>query len=442
MLPRQTRTCLVLLLTGLWLGVSPVPPVTASDADHAIALAQRKIQRRAQHPAAYYQLGDAYMQKARETGDPSYLARAEEALRRSLSLAPQQGNVVRHLAYVFSARHAFKEAAAEALKAIELAPTDGQAYGVLGDAYLELGQYAQAEQAYQKMSERTQELSSYSRLAGFKTLQGDPPGAIADLERAILLGQVRGEARESLAWAQWQLGSEYWAIGRLAEAETWFQQALTTYPAYYRATASLAQVRAAQRRYDEAIALYQRALAVIPLPEYAAALGDVYAHLGQHDEAQKQYALVEYIGLLNSVNHSLYNRELATFYVDHDRQLDAALALAQKELESRRDIYAYDLLAWTLYKHGRFEEARTAITTALRLGTRDAKLFFHAGMIYHQLGERAPARDYLQRALDTNPHFHLLHTKVAVDTLSATRAFEEHVTPHTSPIPPSLTSTP
>jgi tetratricopeptide (TPR) repeat protein len=83
----------------------------------------------------------------------------------------------------------------------------------------------------------------------------------------------------------------------------------------------------------------------------------------------------------------------------------------------RQDIYAYDVLAWALLKNGRPEQARAAIEQALRLGTRDAKLFFHAGMIYARLGERDKARQFLRRALATNPHFHVLHSEVAERTL-------------------------
>ena len=68
---------------------------------------------------------------------------------------------------------------------------------------------------------------------------------------------------------------------------------------------------------------------MIPLPETAAALGDVFAALGRREEAARQYALVEYIGRLDRVNKVLYNRELAYFYVDHDVKLDEALTLAR-----------------------------------------------------------------------------------------------------------------
>lgn len=126
---------------------------------------------------------------------------------------------------------------------------------------------------------------------------------------------------------------------------------------------------------------------------------------------------MEYIGRLNSLNKVLYNRDLAYFYADHDMNVAAALELAEREIEARQDIYAHDLLAWALYKNDRARDAVEPMTAALKLGTKDAKLFFHAGMIYHRLGEREKAKEHLRRALSTNPHFHLLQADVAARAL-------------------------
>jgi tetratricopeptide (TPR) repeat protein len=158
-------------------------------------------------------------------------------------------------------------------------------------------------------------------------------------------------------------------------------------------------------------------MAVVPLPDYAAALGDLYTKIGRPEEAKKQYDLVEYIGSLSTLNKILYNRELAYFYADHDVKLKEALELARREFEIRQDIYAYHVLAWALYKNGNPQEARAAMQEALKLGTRDARLFFHAGMIAAALGEGEEARVHLRRALETNPHFHLFHANLARETL-------------------------
>ena len=95
-------------------------------------------------------------------------------------------------------------------------------------------------------------------------------------------------------------------------------------------------------------------------------------------------------------------------------KLDDALALARSELGNpTRHLRIRHCSAWALYKAGKPEEAVAPMTEALRLGTKDAKLFFHAGMIYRSLGQADRAREFLARALSTNPRFHLLHAPMA-----------------------------
>jgi tetratricopeptide (TPR) repeat protein len=405
---------LALCLFGFWPEVLLAQRTTT---DNEIMYYERLLKRNPRNARAYFGLGDALIRKARESGDPAYFNRAEEVLKRSLEISPRNAGVERHLAYVFYSRHEFGQAAIHANKAIEMDATDANAYGILGDALLEVGKYDKAEEAYQKMMQLEQNLYSYGRMAGLKSIHGDNRGAIADLEQAIQSGKTAGNPRESVAWAEWQLGSDRFALGNLKDAEAYYLRALQTYPNYYRALAGMAQVRTAQKRYHEAIDLYQKAIGILPMPEYAAALGDLHAKTGRPELARQQYELVEYIGYLNTLNKVLYNRELAYFYADHDIKLKEGLEFARRELEYRRDIYAYDLLAWSLYKNGKPEEAVNPISEALKLGTKDAKLFFHAGMIYQRLGEREKAKQYLRRAIATNPHFHILYADAAAQTL-------------------------
>jgi tetratricopeptide (TPR) repeat protein len=227
---------------------------------------------------------------------------------------------------------------------------------------------------------------------------------------------------EPLAWTRTQLGHLLIATRDLPGAVAAYRDALAALPGYHPALAGSAAVHAARGKLQEAAALYHKALDVVPLPEYATALGDVYTRLGRTADANKQYALVEYIGKLGAINQTVYNRELALFYADHDRNLPQALELARKELEARRDIYTYDVLAWALYKNGQAREAQAAMNEALKLGTQDARLFFHAGMIHRALGEHDAARTALARALALNPRFHVLHAGVAASALAELRA--------------------
>ena len=389
------------------------------ETDRTIARYEQRLRQRPADAWTHYRLGDAYVQKFRTTADPIWLELAERALRRSIALAPDQASARRHLAYVLYTRHEFDDAAREATRAVAIDPHDSGAWGVLGDARLEVGRYVEAETAYRHMLETADDLYAHARSAALSSLRGDVPGAIAGLERGLSGGRAEGRPAEALAWVEWQLGQEHWSRGRLDAAEAAYGEALKTFPGYHRALAGLAQVRMAGGRDAEAITLLEQAIAVIPQLDYVAALGDVYAALGRKAATNQQYALAEHIGRLSALNRVLYNRELAWFYLDHDRRLADALGLARRELEIRRDVYAYDLLAWALYKTGDPGAARGAMAEALRLGTCDARLFYHAGMIERALGDRSAAARYLRLALATNPHFHRRHAVEAQQVLDA-----------------------
>jgi tetratricopeptide (TPR) repeat protein len=310
---------------------------------------------------------------------------------------------LRTLAWVQTGKHEFREALETATRLQAQRPNDPLIYGLLGDAAIELGEYARAEEALQKMLDLHPGLASYSRAAYLLELYGKSDEAVQFMERAVKAGSPYDP--EPLAWCLVQLGHLHFNQGHIGKAETAYHNALAIFPHYYHALAALGRVRGAQQRYTEAIEYYRQAVAIVPAPDLVAALGDVLTLAGKTDEAEKQYALVEYIEHVNETNQVAYNCQLALFYADHERNLDEAVLLAETEIQRRQDIYSYDALAWVYYKKGRLTDAQNMMTRALRLGTQDALLFFHAGMIAQGLGENAEAKDYLRRALDMNPYF-------------------------------------
>ena len=134
------------------------------------------------------------------------------------------------------------------------------------------------------------DLSSYARVSYARELYGDVEGAMQAMGQAA---QAGGPAPENAGWAHVQLGTLYFNSGRLDQAEHEYDAALAVYPGYFHAQAGLAAVRAAQGRTAEAVTLYKAAVAVVPLPQYVQALGDLYAATGNAKDAQAQYDLVE-----------------------------------------------------------------------------------------------------------------------------------------------------
>ena len=365
---------------------------------------------------SYSQLGLAYLQKARETGDPSYYQKVEEALNKTLEHQGDDYVTVSAMGALGLARHQFHSALEWGERARQLDPDRTYAYGVIADAQIELGQYAEAIETLQTMVDLRPDMSSYSRISYIRELHGDTHGALKMMQAAVDGGVPN---LESTAWTRTQLGNLYFNTGNLEQAELEYAQTLNDRPGYIYALAGLGRVRAAQGKTGEAIELLTEATNVIPLPDFVITLGDLYQANGQTDAAQRQYSLVGAIEQLYRSNGVDMDMEIALFNADQDRDLAANAERAREAYANRPSIHAADVLAWALYKAGKYEEAKSYSQEALRLGTKDALKLFHAGMIAYRLGENVQAQEYLKQALTINPHFSVLYSDEAQTTLKS-----------------------
>ncbi|HVF98305.1 MAG TPA: tetratricopeptide repeat protein [Chloroflexia bacterium] len=378
--------------------------------DRVISDMQARIKSEPGDYKAHASLGVAYQQKARETNDPAYYTEAEKSFKQALQLKPDDYNSLAGMGALELSRHNFTSALDWANRAQAVIPDKAYAYGVAGDAHIELGNYDEAVAAFQKMVDLRPDLSSYARVSYARELHGDVDGAIQAMQQAIAAG---GPAAEHTAWCRVQLGHLFFNSNRLDDAEKAYADAVAGYPGYTHAQAGLAQVRWAQGRTGEAIDLYKQANASVPLPQYIAALGDIYASTGHKPAATEQYELVRYIYDLQRKGGVVVDVEQAAFYADHDMHLDEALTLAQRGAQDRNDVNTLDTLAWALYKNGRYEEALSTQRKAMRLGTRSAAFYYHLGMIQDALGKTGEARISIEIATAINPNFSPIYSPQA-----------------------------
>jgi tetratricopeptide (TPR) repeat protein len=380
-----------------------IPPV-----EDVIKFFQERLKANPQDAVSYTLLAGQYVRQARETGDVTSYQKAESALQESLQLFPSYGPAQALLASVYYAQHNFIPALELAQQVYEKDPRITDALVTIGDAQMALGNYPEAETAYQELEEQNATPPVLARLAAFEELKGNPEEALDLMRRAARDALQSGGTKESVAWYILRVGDINFNLGKYKEAGRYYEAALRVFDDYALAFAGLGKSRAAQGNYEDAIAYYQQAINRVPQPEYLAALGDLYTLTNQPEQAQIQYETVEYIGKLAEINQQVYNRQLANFYSDHDLHLKEALQLALGELKSRKDIYGYDAAAWALYKNGNFEEAQMLMKHAMALGTQDARLYYHAGMIEYALGNDQAARSLLEKAQAINPHFSIL----------------------------------
>ena len=188
-------------------------------------------------------LGQAYLQRARESGDPAYYTKAEILFERALKRQPRSVEAMLGKASLLMARHDFHEARDLARKVIQIDPDVVATYGILTDALVELGDYDEAIRTLEIMVRRKPNLSSYSRVSYVRELMGDMPGAIQAMKMAVDSGAPNAE---NTAWCMVQLGNLYLDEGQLNEAEAQFQRALIRFPDYAHAFAALARVAVAR----------------------------------------------------------------------------------------------------------------------------------------------------------------------------------------------------
>jgi tetratricopeptide (TPR) repeat protein len=398
----------------------PAPAPLELGAAQTIEQLQERIRRNPDDPGAYAKLGLALIQRVRETADPTLYARAEQAFAEALRRDPQSLDALAGQGSLALSRHTFADALRYGEQAREINPYRAEIYGIIGDAQIELGQYEAALDTIQKMVDTRPALNSYSRASYLRELQGDTAGAIDIMRRAVGAG-VPGS--ENMLWAQVQLGHLYFNSGDLERAEQAYSEALQLRPDYLYAFAGIARIDAARGNYKQAIAQYRRIVKTLPLPEFVIALGDVYEANGQPSEAKRQYDLVHAMQQLNASAGMDVDLELALFDADHTSAGNGAdqasvVERAQASYQRRPSIYGADALAWALYQHGQYAEAWRYSQLALRLGTRDAAMHFHAGMIALALGDRAGARQLLDQALAINPYFSLRDAKQARQMLA------------------------
>lgn len=363
-------------------------------------------------------VGLAELQLARETADPSHYARADEALRRALGLDPDNMEALIGQGTLALARHDFTGALTIGERALALNDSIARVYGLIGDAQVELGRYDQALATIQHMVDLRPDLASYSRVSYLRELHGDLPGAIEAMELALEAG---GPTAENTEYVRVQLGNLFFGIGDLDGAEAAFTASLAHLPAFVPATAGLARVRAAQGRLSEAIELYRDATERIPLPELVVALGEADEAAGRGADARDQYALAEAMQALFEANGVRSDLELAAFFADHGNP-QRAVELARDAFARTPSVRAADVLGWALLQAGNVGEAAHYAEEALRLGSKDARILFHAGLIAEAAGQADLARDRLGRAIELNPAFSPLYAPVAIEALARLEA--------------------
>ena len=336
---------------------------------------------------------------ARRTGEPTHYTRSERALRQALARDPNDVRAVIGLASLANTRHHFREGLALARRARSLAPDMALAYGVIGDALVELGRFEAGFRAYERMAGLKPSIAAYARIAQAQSLLGESDAARGSI-RLALDSAVDSETR---AWAYVELGRLDRGDLRFAAAAGHFRNALAVSPGNPLALEAWGETEAARGNLKRGIALQRQAVTRRFSPEFAASLGDLYTVAGRPKAAAKAYDLVQQQEQRLAENGVDTDLDRAMFQLEHGIDLPGSLALARRGYAQRPGTEASEVLSWALVRNGRCKEAVGYSDQALRFP--DGHRYFHRGMIESCLGRKAAAQRLFRQALDTDPNF-------------------------------------
>ena len=375
-----------------------VAPGSGQDLDATITALQDTLRRLPEDHVSWAYLSLAYVEQARVTGLATYYDKADEAVSRSLSIAPDENfPALGALGAIAAARHDFAGALDNADQALAINPRDLTALAVRVDALTELGRYADQLRAVRTADRLRPSTTIAARYAYAYELRGDLDRAGDVLRRAATSGSLPDKAypltlRADLLRKQ----------GRLQASDRTLATVRQILPTYLPALVSSARLKTARGDLEGAVRTWESVVAQQPLPEYLTELGELLKHLGRTEESEAQFAVVRTTIELLDASGVGTDLETALFEADHGSP-ERAVEQARAEWARRTSVHVADALAWALHRAGRDTEALPIARAATRLGTPEARFWIHRGTIEAALGMTDVARAHLRRGLATDP---------------------------------------
>ncbi|HEX2414314.1 MAG TPA: tetratricopeptide repeat protein [Thermoleophilaceae bacterium] len=392
-----------------------IPP--GASTDQRIEILQRSASADAASAGTFAALGDAYLQKTRETGDPSYYSRADRSFDAALRRDARNADAVLGAGTLAGLRHDFREQLRLGLEARRLVPALTAPNAVIADAQIELGRYGDAERTLQRMLDSKPNLTAYSRVSYYRELTGDLEGAVQSMRLAVSAGAA---VSENVAYVQTLLGDLELQRGRPAEARSAYRAALARLPGYAPAEVGLARVQNAAGDLDAAARRLRSVSARLPLTSHLMLLADTDAARGARAAAARDLDVVRTQQQLLRAAGARPDAELILFEATHGDPA-AAVRLGRRLWAQAPSVRSADALGWALTRAGRSAEGLAWAQRALRLGSRDPLFHYHAGLAAKATGRPALAARELGTALSAGAALSPLQAEQARTALEVLR---------------------
>jgi tetratricopeptide (TPR) repeat protein len=341
----------------------------------------------------YAALGDTYLARARETGDPGFYSRASRAFSTALRRDPASVDALVGAGTLAGTRHDFSEQRRLGAEARRVGPDLARPLTVVADAQVELGRYRQAARTIQRLVNLKPSLPAYARVSYYRELHGDLRGAVSAMRFAVSAG---GSA-ESTAYVETLLGDLELTRGRVGVARDAYRGALRDLRGFPQALTGLARIDAAGGRLRRAAARLRRSTDRLPLTTALTLLAEVEDEIGDARAARADLAAARVQHRLLRRSRTLPDAEAVLFEANHGSPA-RAVRLGRRVWRLAPSIRSADALGWALTRASRPGQGLVWARRALRTGSVDPMFRLHAGVAALRSGRGGEARRYLTAA--------------------------------------------
>lgn len=348
-----------------------------ADRDTQIVVWRRALAQDPGSAVVTAQLAGLHLQRSRESGSWRDVLEAERLARASWSRRRAHNTAAgATLVAALVAQHRFEAADTVARALVAFAPETPEYHAILAEVAMERGDDSLAAAEVARVGPARARLSIAPRVARWHELRGDLRTARRLLRQSRDSAAGRfGLAPEVQAWYALRLGEFERRADRPHRAEAAFRDGLRVRPGDPRLLAAMTRLAADRGKDVDVIAWGERAIGASVDPEVLLLLASAYER--HCDSAAAADARAGFDAATARLRDAPFHRAWSLLLLDRAEGVDEQLARARKEVTIRRDVYAYDWLAWAEFKSGNVAAARVAIAEATRLGTPDPLIARH-----------------------------------------------------------------
>lgn len=271
-----------------------------------------------------------YISRARATGDLRFLGYAEAILVPWLERTPVQGPVRVLHATILQSRHAFVPALAELDRALELEPSNAQAWLTRATVLRVLGRYGEALDSCAHLAAAADPAITTLCTQSIRGLNGHLASAYAVIS-ALPQQSLPPEAQ---AWRYSELGEMAARLGNEKAAEQWLRAGLRLAPEDFYLRTACADVLLRQGRAAETLELLKGYESMEPM---LLRIAIAHRQLGDGADARARELLANAFDVEQQRGEAVHRREQARFFLDVDPHPELALAAAQENWQVQRE---------------------------------------------------------------------------------------------------------